>query len=201
MDHFYEEIEGWFDFEELYREAVRRMPQGEEGSWELKITPRPIVMVEVGVYKGRSLFFLAVEAENSGKPIEVFAVDRFNWPVTAMQDFARLRQAHGLTERVHMVTADSLTASRGFSDDALDFVFLDAGHEYPDIESDIRAWWPKVRRGGILAGHDYGHPDFPGVAQAVNEHFQNVEGLSDKLLLFPPTSTNPGVHSWWVEKP
>jgi len=196
VDHFYEEIEGWFDFEELYREAVRRLPErGDRSRYH------PFTMVEVGVYKGRSLFFLAVEAENSGKPIEVFAVDRFNWPATAMQDFARLRQAHGLTEHVHMVTSDSVTAARGFIDDVLDFVFLDAGHEYPDIEADIRAWWPKVRKGGILAGHDYGHPDFPGVAQAVNEHFQNVEGLSDKLLLFPPTSTNPGVHSWWVEKP
>jgi predicted O-methyltransferase YrrM len=38
---------------------------------------------------------------------------------------------------------------------SFDFVYIDARHDYASALEDIRDWWPKVRRGGILAGHDY----------------------------------------------
>lgn len=56
-----------------------------------------------------------------------------------------------------------------------DLVFIDANHEYTQVKKDILAWLPKVRPGGILAGHDYA-PDIPmffGVKQAVDELFGN----------------------------
>ena len=54
-----------------------------------------------------------------------------------------------------------------YADASLDFVFIDAGHTYENASADIRAWLPKVKPGGHIAGHDYGSA--PGVNRAVNE--------------------------------
>lgn len=60
-----------------------------------------------------------------------------------------------------------------FADASLDFVFIDANHKYEHVRDDIFAWWPKVREGGIMTGHDYGvYRDKSGewgVSRAVNE--------------------------------
>ena len=54
-----------------------------------------------------------------------------------------------------------------YADASLDFVFIDAGHTYENASADIKAWLPKVKPGGFIAGHDYGSA--PGVNRAVNE--------------------------------
>ncbi len=45
--------------------------------------------------------------------------------------------------------------SKEVADGSLDFVYIDANHSYLEVTKDIHFWWPKVRKGGILAGHDY----------------------------------------------
>ena len=57
---------------------------------------------------------------------------------------------------------------RGGSSIALDFVPRPASaHDRASVEADCRAWWPKVRPGGTLAGHDYNQPQVrAGVADA-----------------------------------
>ena len=71
--------------------------------------------------------------------------------------------------RVKFLVMDSVSASKRFEDGSLDLVFIDADHSYKGVKSDLEAWGPKVRPGGVLAGHDYEQPDFPGVKQAVDE--------------------------------
>lgn len=72
-----------------------------------------------------------------------------------------------------MMRMDSLTAAIYIKDGSLDFAFIDANHTYDAVKADIHAWWPKVRSGGILCGHDYGSKrdrrGIWGVSQAVNE--------------------------------
>jgi hypothetical protein len=62
----------------------------------------------------------------------------------------------------------SLEASLLYEDNSLDFVLLDAAHDRVNVSIDIKAWLPKVKSGGILAGDDY-HPVWDGVRQAVGE--------------------------------
>lgn len=54
--------------------------------------------------------------------------------------------------------------------DKYDLVFIDSMHTYKAVKQDIELWLPKVRKGGILAGHDYGGK-YKGVKQAVDEAF------------------------------
>ncbi len=64
-----------------------------------------------------------------------------------------------------------------FNDNVLDFVYIDARHDYESVKEDISLWHPKVKVGGIVSGHDYrggrdkDRPDLPvyGIKQAVNE--------------------------------
>lgn len=73
-------------------------------------------------------------------------------------------------ERAKIIRKDSLEAAKDFEDHSLDFVFIDADHTYEATKADIGAWMPKVKKGGLLCGHDYENerPGW-GVKQAVDE--------------------------------
>jgi predicted O-methyltransferase YrrM len=56
----------------------------------------------------------------------------------------------------------------------LDFVFIDGRHTFGDVMADIELWSDMVRNGGIIAGHDFNHPSYPGVTRAVEGSFQFI---------------------------
>jgi hypothetical protein len=58
-------------------------------------------------------------------------------------------------DRCFMVRSDSENASKLFLDESLDFIYIDANHKYEFVKQDISLWFPKVRKGGVVAGHDY----------------------------------------------
>jgi hypothetical protein len=73
----------------------------------------------------------------------------------------------------------------------LDFIYIDAEHTNRGTFYDIVNWYPLVKGGGIIGGHDYGHPSLPGVKKAVDTFF--VGRLGQKVNM-----GKGGV--WWVEK-
>lgn len=42
-----------------------------------------------------------------------------------------------------------------FNDESLDFIYIDANHSYDYVKADLEMWYPKLKKGGILSGHDY----------------------------------------------
>ncbi len=72
----------------------------------------------------------------------------------------------------------------------LDFVYIDADHSYHGVRGDLCAWFSKVQDSGIIGGHDYGHPNHPGVKQAVDEFFSRFNWKIHE----------EGEGVWWVEK-
>ena len=72
-----------------------------------------------------------------------------------------LGQAYMMTRRrvkefdSTIIRMDSLHASLKFPDNSLDFVYIDANHTYDSCMMDIILWTQKVRKGGIISGHDY----------------------------------------------
>lgn len=66
----------------------------------------------------------------------------------------------------------SQEAADWIPDESLDFVFIDGAHDYESVKQDIASWTPKVRKGGIVSGHDYyqGKSGRMGVIQAVDEY-------------------------------
>ena len=173
MNHFYSQIPGWFSFRGLYEQAVRAAAD-------------PARFVEVGCWKGRSAAFLAVEILNSGKNIRLDCVDTWLGSQEAkhiadpsVQNgtlFAEFsRNIAPVREQIHVLRLPSVEAAAIFEDGSLDFVMIDAAHDFQNVLADINAWWPKIKRGGTMAGDDY---LFKGVNQAVNESFfKQVESV------------------------
>jgi hypothetical protein len=173
---YYERIPGWFDFARIYEDITARARDG-------------AVFVEVGAYLGRSTIYLASCIKRSGKRIRLYAVDRWDgWvyddcparaPLPETEDVFRhfignVRCA-GVEEVIYPLKMPSEQAADLFEDGTLDFVFLDADHAYEAVCRDLEAWFPKVKRRGVLGGHDYLHAHFPGVRRAADEFFREQE--------------------------
>jgi SAM-dependent methyltransferase len=57
--------------------------------------------------------------------------------------------------RAVMMQRYSEAAALEFPDDHFDFIYIDAGHEYWAVTRDLEMWWPKLKRGGMLAGDNF----------------------------------------------
>ena len=73
---------------------------------------------------------------------------------------------------ITIIKDKSVNTSFKYEDNSIDFVFIDGGHDFEDVDADIKAWLPKVKSGGIIAGHDI---NWGGVARAVDHNFKNFE--------------------------
>jgi len=137
-------------------------------------------MVEVGSFVGESALVFARHFAS------VTCVDPWECHDDWSYDMAEVeREFDSRTAAVARITklkAFSVEAARLFPDGSLDFVYIDALHEYEPVRSDIDAWLPKVRPGGAMGGHDY---DWPSVRRAVDETFPRVELYADTSWLVP----------------
>jgi predicted O-methyltransferase YrrM len=154
MEHINKDFIGWFTFPRLYRDMVNRFPDGS-------------IMVEVGVYEGKSFSYIIIEALNANKKFNFACIDSFTFE--GLLDKFNLNMST-LKGEFRVIIGDSAGSASAFKDKSIDFVFLDADHVYERIKGDILAWLPKIKDGGLLAGHDY-CSDHPGVQQAVQEIF------------------------------
>lgn len=167
MKHYYQSIRMGpmvLTHEGIYRHAVERAHQG-------------AIFVEVGAYIGESVVYTAVEIINSGKDIQLHVVDKWRGKNTInpelsmkqiLDQFILNVQPVADKMKIFIHQQKSVKAAEEFLDGSLDFVFIDAAHDYKSVKEDIIAWYPKVKAGGLLAGHDFTEK-FPGVQIAVRE--------------------------------
>lgn len=163
MEHYYKNIHGWFNFAGIYSDMVKRFPENSH-------------FVEVGSWYGKSAVYMGVEIINSGKKIRFDCIDSWEgrgdtWDYEKAFD-KFLIHIEPIKDIITYYKLSSGLASRLYDDESLDFVFIDAAHDYENVKNDISLWYPKVKEGGVLAGHDY-HSNQPGVIQAVDEFFDS----------------------------
>jgi hypothetical protein len=75
----------------------------------------------------------------------------------------------GYGDMISLIIADSVSASKTFSDESVDWIHLDARHDYASVKLDIEAWLPKLKVGGWLSGDDYDEIKWPEVVTAVHD--------------------------------
>lgn len=86
-------------------------------------------------------------------------------------------------ERAIIKRGLTVDVSRQIPENYLDMVYLDAGHYYSAVLSDLIAWYPKVKKGGIVSGHDYLNSDYQ-VKEAVDEFLRmNKISTEPKVIL------------------
>lgn len=164
IDHFYQNIDGWFNFISIYSHISKNMKDGEH-------------FVEIGAWKGKSTAFMATEIMNSGKQITFDVIDTWEGSLEHKNDEhikTNTLYEHFLDNMkpvigyFNPIKLNSIDASRLYLDHSLDFILIDGSHEYEDVRLDIFNWYPKLKPGGIMAGDDY-HQSWPGVIGAVDE--------------------------------
>lgn len=195
----WQDIPGFSGFLWLYDQAVEEAPQS------------GAVFVEVGVALGHSIAYLARKVIDSGKDIEIWAVDP--WAGHARNgeqqealgkepsrgDFTlflrtMLEHAPEELERIKIFRTTSDQASDLFQDyeymvQHADLVLIDAAHDYQSVLDDIGRWIGAIRPGGILAGDDH-EPNYPGVEKACRKrlgHEYKVEGTTWWTRIGTPT--------------
>lgn len=116
--------------------------------------------VEVGVAAGEYSEILC----NLNPQMKLYGIDPF-LPHRGYRDYTRESTFRKLQEDAHMrldkfpnyqfVKKFSLEAVNDFPDSSLDFVYIDANHNFQNAANDIVEWSKKVKVGGIISGHDY----------------------------------------------
>jgi predicted O-methyltransferase YrrM len=176
------DIPGWFDYQQLYKDAVARAKDGD-------------VLVELGVFYGQSAAFMAQVIKESGKKLTFYAVDL--WNKTADNDHKDVNEdifqafwhnmnLCGISEFITPLQMSTAEAASHFAEKgiALDFVFIDANHTYPYVKADIENYLPLMKPGAVLAGHDI---YFDSVKKAVMEVIPRAEILPSCFLYRVPS--------------
>ncbi|MHC4526261.1 MAG: class I SAM-dependent methyltransferase [Planctomycetota bacterium] len=140
---------------------------------ELPISPRG-VLVLVDIWD---------EYQIANKDGEGFTTANFN------HHYPEVLRRFGDNSAVVIRKNLSVRASKSYCDEVFDFVYIDACHSYEAVTEDIKAWFPKVKPGGVIGGHDYNGSLYPGLRRAVDEFVK--EG---NYKLYQEAS------DWWVVK-
>ena len=170
MDHFYEDVYGFSqgDIFALYKKMVEKFSSGSH-------------FVEVGTFLGKSAVYMAVEIINSGKLIKFDCIDHWlgseehkdNDKVDVdnlYEDF--LKNIEPVKGIIKPVRVDSISASKLYKPNSLDFIFIDASHDEQSVKADLTYWMPRLKEDGIIAGDDIQNE---GVLNAVRWFFNNAK--------------------------
>lgn len=152
----------------------------------LDALPKGGKIAEIGVFRG----YHAYSMYNICKPLELVLIDPwqspppsdvqldYKWAKIGQLELERLYTNVCLMfnncNNVNIVRKSSLEGAALYPDNYFDWVYVDANHLYDPVMEDLKAWYPKVKKGGYLCGHDYS--DAPrilakgdGVFYAVND--------------------------------
>ena len=200
MEHFYKHIQGWFDYQKHYTNMVNQAAEGAH-------------FVEIGSWKGKSSSYMAVEIANSGKHIRFDCVDTWGGSLEHQPGGSHVDQIvvdgtlfnhfvenmKPVEGRYTAVKNTSVEAAKLYTDASLDFVFIDAAHDYDSVKADIQAWLPKIKPGGWIGGHDYTWNE--GIRRACHELLPthtHDPSWSDVEQRYIPENESQGV-SWMYQ--
>lgn len=127
--------------------------------------PKNITFAEVGVYRGefareiynycdlKKLYLIDCWQGQTGE----YERDPTNGTLRARGDqiFMEVFNAFGNKPNVEIIKAFSTEACQRFEKNFFDVVYIDADHTFEAVLRDLKDWWPLVKPGGFLAGHDY----------------------------------------------
>lgn len=138
-----------------------------------KFPSSKIRMLEIGSHMGESTMMFAA----SHLFYEIHCIDPFEgheqFNVDNNYDWNFVEEQFKINTRffnnINLHKNYSYNIVDKFSDEYFDFIYIDASHRYEDVKRDIESYLPKLKKDGIISGHDYHEERWPGVTNAVNE--------------------------------
>ena len=159
---------------------------------------RPKVCVELGTWQGASAVPVAMSIARWGGTLT--CIDTWSGelnadggsepgrpPVMLFTCARRIVEA-GISANVRFIPGMTSAAAKVWSG-PIDFLYIDADHSYDGVRSDLEAWAPHVRSGGLILGDDYGNPYYPGVKEAWDE-FELLYNIELTRFQSTPPMTN-----------
>ena len=162
-------------------QVIMRDQTGQEGLQDLiNNIPNKGTMIEIGTFTGEST---VIFGDHFKKVIGIDPMlqdydvqdptSKFNFNEVLDMFNDRTKDY----KNISLVQKTSDDAVLDFTDESFDFIYIDGIHQYENVKQDIINYLPKVKKGGVIGGHDYG-PHWPGVKVAVDEMF----GQPDKVF-------------------
>lgn len=184
------------------KEFKRKYEGGLDLIWDLNNIVGKGVGAEVGVYRGD----LSKEILRLWDNGTMFLIDIWRKVGKEYTDFCNNDEQlgymmevceviKGKEDRANLIRATSETASTLFQNESLDFVYIDANHSYEHVKKDLELWFPKVKKGGVFAGHDYINIDWYGddnfLPNGKDKHLYNIN--DGKMYYSGVFGVNPAV--------
>lgn len=160
---------------------------------QMLIIPLELEKVSEGLYRwegtGPVILPTALDCVN-----KLYSIDRWTEPHHGMDEYLRaINRLAGFGSRSTVLRATFEEALGLFEDGSLDFVYVDGyAHTGQEGGQTLEDWWPKIKPGGVMAGHDY-DPLFQPTIDAVDA-FVARHGLELHL------TEEEKLRSWWVVK-
>lgn len=150
------------------------------------ILPPNAICAEIGVDEGLN----AERIIKISKPKELYLIDPWDpYVYKHMTDleakdyvsileirYNNVKDKYKNNKSVKIIRETSISASKNFKDEYFDWVYIDADHDYNSVKEDIEHWYPKVKMGGFIGGHDYidnNTNNKKPVKRAVDEFIEN----------------------------
>jgi hypothetical protein len=163
------EIKGWFDYTDVFDFLLSKVPDNG-------------IFMEGGAWLGSSSAYLCDQAKDR---INVFIVDtwkgsmdpdelRVYYSLVTKTDIYNLFLENMGDRKFTPIRKTSVEASKDFEDESCDVIYIDMQHTYDAVIEDLHHWYPKLKKGGYMAGHDVYHP---GVNKAIKEFFNDKFGV------------------------
>ena len=167
----------------------------------INLLGKELVGAEVGVFRAVSFCTLLQNCPNiktlfgidSYKPYTDFLKEPYDgspaYSISQREiDCIKLTAIHniqysGHVEKSILFEEDSTIALQHFKNNSLNFIFLDTCMTYEQAKKDITEWEPKVKKGGLVAGHDW---NSNAVQRAVNE-FRYEFNITSTMSTFDNT--------------
>lgn len=117
--------------------------------------------VEIGVFKGQHSRSLLENWNGTlymidpWRPLGDEYIDASNHKNHQTAYAEAMDSIRGFEDRGFMLRGLGEELVNIFADESLDFVYIDGNHAYDYVKQDMELWWPKLKKGGLFAGHDY----------------------------------------------
>ena len=168
-----------------------------------------LICAEVGVYRG----FNAIDMLNIDRTMKLHLIDSYvnigktdvygqvlcpdeaGWDGLGNPDDCKAEARDNLRfylDHITFVYKQSEEAYKDYPDGYFDYVYIDGDHAYKSVKRDIELWYPKVKKGGILGGHDVG---MPSVGKAVTEFIHDNNIINGGSLYIEAKESD-----WWIFK-